>query len=158
MKDLRGSLATVYGLENDEPIIDVQPLLTKRLLSNVEWIACPVDAAYLAANEAPVHPARCMRMPKRANYATREKGNNIAKLVKPRDGELHHRDTPHVNDLDLSSSRMINGALAEGRMPECVRKIRPIDINTANGKKQGQCGYQDSIWSLVLHHGRSSSG
>lgn len=49
LKDLCGSFATVFGLENDEPIIDVQPLLTTQLQSNIERIVCPADAAYLPA-------------------------------------------------------------------------------------------------------------
>lgn len=93
-----------------------------------------------------------MKLPKKAKNATEDKNNHTAKLVKPRDGEELHRDIPHANGADLSNSRMVlmdtgasygmlNRALAEGRMPESVRKlIRPADVNTANGKTKVSAG------------------
>ena len=78
---LRASLANVYGLENHTYVLDVQPIITDCLHRNFERLACPVDAAYLAAKEVLLHPPPCKRLPKRATYVTREKTNNSAKLV-----------------------------------------------------------------------------
>ena len=169
LRNLAESLATVFGLAGDDIIADVQPLITGPLRKNVDRMACPVDVAYLAADEAPVHLARCLRLPKRARYTPKEKGNHSAKLVKPREGEdLHHQCIPHVNGSDLSNSRMIlmdtgatfdmmNRKLAESRMPKFIRKlIRPTDINTANGKTKVSSGIRirsgpwDCITDAVL--------
>ena len=106
LKGLRELLTTVFGLAGDEPIADVQPLLTSLLRTNIERMACPFDAAYLAADEAPVHAARCLKLPRRARYTPKEAGNHTAKLVKPRDGEdQQYQKIPHVNGADLSRAR-----------------------------------------------------
>ena len=80
LKGMRDSLATVFGLDGDEPIADVQPLLSSMLRTNVARLACPVEAADLTADEAPVHSARCLKLPKRARYVPKETGSFNAKL------------------------------------------------------------------------------
>ena len=79
LRNLAESLATVFGLAGDEIIADVQPLILGPLRKNVDRLACPVDVAYLAADEAPVHSARCLKLTKRARYTPKEKRQSIRK-------------------------------------------------------------------------------